>query len=160
MLARKHRITDGQDYRVTVRRGSRAGTDCLMVATLLTSPSAPSRFGFIAGKQVGNAVVRNRMRRRLKAIAAERLALAPTGFDAVVRLHPVSRELSWDDLRSTLLATYARSAERARREDRRHPAQVVAAGGHRRGSMLPAAGGSTRPGVDDAPVRRRLRDDS
>jgi ribonuclease P protein component len=46
---------------------------------------APPRFGFTITKQIGSAVVRNRVRRRLKALVA-RLAprLAQAGYDYVI----------------------------------------------------------------------------
>jgi len=48
------------------------------------SDSAP-RVGFTASKKVGNAVARNRARRRLRALAREVLApLAAPGFDFVL----------------------------------------------------------------------------
>ena len=50
----------------------------------LASPHSP-RVGFTASKKVGNAVARNRARRRLRALAREVLArLAVPGFDFVL----------------------------------------------------------------------------
>lgn len=46
------------------------------------------RFGFIVSKQVGNAVTRNTVRRRLKAICAGSLAQVRPGADVVIRALP------------------------------------------------------------------------
>ena len=70
MLARAHRITRGADYRSVVRRGRRCVGAHLMSYTAVSVDATPSRFGFIVSKQVGSAVTRNTVRRRLKAISA------------------------------------------------------------------------------------------
>lgn len=44
--------------------------------------------GFVVSKAVGNAVVRGRTKRRLRAIAASRLSGIPNGLDIVVRANP------------------------------------------------------------------------
>jgi ribonuclease P protein component len=46
------------------------------------------RAGFIVGKSVGNAVVRNRVRRRLRHLVAARLRALPPGASIVVRALP------------------------------------------------------------------------
>lgn len=46
------------------------------------------RFGFIVAKTVGNAVVRNRLRRRMRAAAFELVRAGLTGADVVVRALP------------------------------------------------------------------------
>jgi len=46
----------------------------------------PTRFGFITPKIVGSAVVRNRIRRRLRHLAAHTVREHPTGWDVVVRV--------------------------------------------------------------------------
>jgi ribonuclease P protein component len=70
------RITSADDYKRVVRRGRRSvGANC--VSYFLMNPNGGTpRFGFIVAKTVGNAVVRNRVRRRLKAIALPSAAVA------------------------------------------------------------------------------------
>ena len=43
-----------------------------------------SRFGFSVGKKVGNAVVRNRVRRVLKEICRLNTEMFPPGFDYII----------------------------------------------------------------------------
>ena len=49
-------------------------------------------------KSVGGAVVRNRIRRRLRAVSSELLTSVPSGTDVVVRGLPGSEAMEWDDL--------------------------------------------------------------
>lgn len=65
---------------------------------LATGESRAARFGFIISKQVGTAVVRNTVRRRLKAVCAEALARVPEGTDVVIRALPASASASYDEL--------------------------------------------------------------
>ena len=51
---------------------------------LTTGESRAARFGFIISKQVGTAVVRNTVRRRLKAVCADALSRVPEGTDVVI----------------------------------------------------------------------------
>ena len=55
-----------------------------------TGTGEQSRVGFVVSKAVGGAVVRNRVKRRLRHLVAQQLAAAPTGVDVVVRALPAS----------------------------------------------------------------------
>lgn len=61
-----------------------------------------SRFGFIITKKVGKATVRNKLRRRLKALVRERLDSIEKGFDFVIVPRPQTSELSFMELEKNL----------------------------------------------------------
>lgn len=67
---------------------------------LSTGENRAARFGFIISKQVGTAVVRNTVRRRLKAVCAEALPTVPEGTDVVIRALPASATASFAELRA------------------------------------------------------------
>ena len=77
MLDRPHRLTTSAGFATAVRTGRRAGTRTL-VLHLGADPHGPSgpRVGFVVSKAVGNAVARNRVKRRLRHLARERLDVA------------------------------------------------------------------------------------
>ncbi|WP_460783920.1 ribonuclease P protein component [Microbacterium tumbae] len=82
-----------------VRRGARCGGSRLVVSMLKTAETErAARFGFIISKQVGTAVIRNTVRRRLKAVCAELIAEVPQGTDVVIRALPASATASFADL--------------------------------------------------------------
>lgn len=62
----------------------------------------PPRVGFVVSKAVGNAVVRNRTKRRLRAAVATRLAGIPTGVDVVVRAQPAAARATFAELSEAL----------------------------------------------------------
>lgn len=63
---------------------------------------APVRFGFIVAKNVGGAVSRNRVRRRLKAASYDILSSVRPGTDVVVRALPAAMDASWPVLKAEL----------------------------------------------------------
>lgn len=98
MLPAAHRLIDSDAFRVTVRSGRRCGSRTLVVHLDIRPPSArlsesPARVGFVVSKAVGNAVVRNRVKRRLRHLSREHLptlgALSGTAV-LVVRALPAS----------------------------------------------------------------------
>lgn len=100
MLARPNRLTRGADYKAVVRRGRRRAGANAVVYVAASGEDRATRFGFIVSKQVGGAVVRNTVRRRLKAICAEALPAVEAGSDIVLRALPVAAGASFQDLRA------------------------------------------------------------
>ena len=136
MLAAAQRLRRSTDFAAAVRGGRRAGRGAVVVHLTMpatpdpstpTSPeparetgaeqsSAPTRAGFVVSKAVGNAVVRNRVRRRLKALTRERLTALPVGSTLIVRALPAAAEASYTRLATDLAgAVAAAQAPRGRR---------------------------------------------
>ena len=80
---------------------------------LTTGESRAARFGFIISKQVGTAVVRNTVRRRLKAVCAEALPRVPEGTDVVIRALPASATADFGDLRTDVTRCLQRFSDSA-----------------------------------------------
>lgn len=99
-MAAVHRITAGSDYRDTVRRGRRVGGRLIAAHAVfhVSRETSPARFGYIITKAVGNAVTRNRVRRRLKSISDAVIREGFTGVDVVFRAHPAAANASFADL--------------------------------------------------------------
>ncbi|MCS6561463.1 MULTISPECIES: ribonuclease P protein component [Curtobacterium] len=115
MLASANRIVRGDDYRNVVRRGRKSAT-AHVVVSVVRQPAdcnGPTRFGFIVAKTVGNAVTRNLIRRRLKAIAHDLLVERPQGFDVVVRVLPAASQAGWPTLLEDVTRSFARGVEKA-----------------------------------------------
>ena len=135
MLAAAQRLRRSSDFAAAVRGGRRVGRGAVVVhltlpqptgttATTLPEParttgaeiSAPSRAGFVVSKAVGTAVVRNKVRRRLRHLVRERLAELPAGSTLVVRALPAAAETSYARLGADLDAALAAArAPRGRR---------------------------------------------
>jgi ribonuclease P protein component len=61
-------------------------------------PAALARVGFIVGKRVGGAVVRNRVRRRLREQMRRHLTMLQPGYDLVLIARPLAAAASGADL--------------------------------------------------------------
>ncbi|MCA1984379.1 ribonuclease P protein component [Nocardioides nematodiphilus] len=102
MLSRTHRLTDPDSFRVAVRQGRRAGTSRLVVHLWHADEVAPARVGFVVSKAVGPAVVRNRVKRRLRHLARESLRDLPGSAVLVVRANPAAADATYEELGADL----------------------------------------------------------
>lgn len=98
MLPTQHRMRTAGDFSNTVRSGARIGRRNVVVYAHFLAEDAPSRFGFIVSKKVGNAVSRNLVKRRLRALSAEYVKIHPNGLGIVMRALPSSSTATWDEL--------------------------------------------------------------
>ena len=87
MLPAPHRLRASDEFRSVVRSGVRVGRPTLVLHARPT-PNPPSRAGFVVSRAVGNAVTRNRVKRRLRHLVAGSLPAAPVNLDVVVRALP------------------------------------------------------------------------
>ena len=90
MLPPENRLRGARDYRSTVRRGVRVGRPLVVVHLIpdMDGPESPTRVGFVVGRSVGGAVVRNAVRRRLRHLLRDRLERLPAGSQVVIRAQP------------------------------------------------------------------------
>ena len=92
MLPARHRLRAHADFVAVFRGargagGSRSGSRLIVVHANSTDARAgePPRVGLVVSKAVGNAVVRNRTKRVLRALMSARIGQVPTGVDVVIR---------------------------------------------------------------------------
>lgn len=97
MLSRAQRIHLPAQFRRVTRHGVKVHLPTL-VCYATVGESNLTRYGFIVSKNVGSAVTRNVVKRRLRAIAAQ--LHGTVGLDVVIRALPVSAEAHWTQLRS------------------------------------------------------------
>jgi ribonuclease P protein component len=103
-------VVRAEDFRVVVRRGRRSVTPVAVFYRLDRAPidgiAVPLRIGVIVAKSVGNAVDRNLVRRRYRALGRQFVDAGVRGSDLVVRALPGSAQRSWttlaDDMHAAL----------------------------------------------------------
>ncbi|HYK27087.1 MAG TPA: ribonuclease P protein component [Streptosporangiaceae bacterium] len=104
MLPAAARMRRRTDFAAATRRGSRAGRP-LVSGHLLVQPAGASEHplvGFVVGRRVGGAVVRNRVRRRLRHLARGYLRSLPGGSLLVLRAAPRAATACQADLAADL----------------------------------------------------------
>ncbi|MEP7161110.1 MAG: ribonuclease P protein component [Dermatophilaceae bacterium] len=104
MLPARHRLRTRAEFAAAVRSRRCGGPLLIVHCSVPDDPGRPSReaspprVGFVVSKAVGNAVVRNRTKRRLRALMAQRMVAVPDGTDVVVRARPVAADASHEVL--------------------------------------------------------------
>jgi len=106
------RIRDRATFEALRRSGSRSRHGVVTVTYSGVQEPGPPRVAYAVGKRVGNAVVRNRLRRRLRA-AAGAVDLAPGAY--LVRVAPEAVALSYEDLKAQVTRAMTAAAGDRRR---------------------------------------------
>lgn len=88
-----------------VAKGQRWNTPFFQLQAISAAAEQVSpRFGFTTTKRLGNAVVRNRIRRRLRAASAEVAgAMVVPGYDFVFVARPQALTCAYHDLKSEMM---------------------------------------------------------
>ena len=90
------------DFDIAVRRGRRAGRRLLVGHLGRVGDQGVPLVGFVVSRAVGDAPTRNRVRRRLRHLAADRLAELPSDARLVIRAKPASATATFAELRAEL----------------------------------------------------------
>lgn len=103
MIARPFRLRRSFEF-ARVRRHGRSSSTRLLVLAILSNNLVHNRYGFVVGKRVGKAVIRNRVRRWLREAIR---ALEPhlrNGYDVVIIARgPIANpEVSYPEVLETL----------------------------------------------------------
>ena len=102
--ARVRRFTFPQSVRLRRRaeflkvqeRGQKIQADCFLALVLPNQrPDGLTRAGFTVSTKVGNAVVRNRIRRRLRELFRTRRESLPKGLDMVLIARNTAARAEW-----------------------------------------------------------------
>jgi ribonuclease P protein component len=111
------RLTRRAEF-LAVGRGSRVVRHGFILQGLATASeklARPPRFGFTVTKKIGNAVVRNRIRRRLRAAARAAAVHGARGADYVLIARPAALTLPFERLVTDLIGGIAALAGEDRR---------------------------------------------
>ncbi len=105
VLPARNRIRRPEDFKRIFRSGRKAGSQALVIHADFDTAHAP-RVGFIVSKAVGNAVTRNLVKRRLRAISSELMGQL-TG-DYVIRALPKAAHCDYAQLKDSTLTALQR----------------------------------------------------
>lgn len=105
-MQRSQRLTGRKNFS-TIRKNGRGVTNQLLVLRTIPNGLDTSRFAFVAGKRIGNAVARNRLKRRLRE--AMLFASVKSGSDIVFIARKGSAEASFQHLKEAALTLLQRS---------------------------------------------------
>jgi ribonuclease P protein component len=116
MLPPAHRMRRRSDFAVAVKSGRRAAGRYLVLHGREPLPGSPTDqaclVGFVVPRAVGNAVVRNRVQRRLRHRLIPLAPALPAGSRVVVRVLPAAAGATSDQLDDELKGLLARLERR------------------------------------------------
>jgi ribonuclease P protein component len=102
-LAEPGRLTRRAEFLRAAAKGRKAPMPGLVLQALRRDDTGPARLGFTVTKKIGNAVIRNRTRRRLKEAARLVLATQPvSGVDLVLIGREGTRTRTFDVLQNDI----------------------------------------------------------
>ena len=89
-LSRQWRLTQSSDFRRVRESGSSQGGRLLVLGVLRDGAVPGFKVGFITTKRLGNAVIRNLVRRRLRTVLTEVGGDLPSGYLLVTVARPAA----------------------------------------------------------------------
>ncbi len=98
-MKRKERITKPRQYAEVYGKGKSYPSELIVLRTLPNNLDY-SRYGLSISKKVGNAVTRNKLKRRLKEIS--RMEPFEPGWDVVFMIRPAAAEASFASLKKSV----------------------------------------------------------
>lgn len=109
MAAAPARLKRRAQFLEIAGKGRKTPMPGLVLQVLRRDEAAPLRLGFTVTKKVGNAVIRNRTRRRLQEAARLLFAANPvSGVDMVLIGRDGTRRRGFSDLQSDILRAMAK----------------------------------------------------
>jgi ribonuclease P protein component len=105
-MRRQQRLRKRKDFQAVYRKG-RASANKLVALRVLRTQLPYTRYGFSVGKALGNAVVRNRVRRRLRE--GVRSLLARSGWDIVISARRPAAGADYHELREAVTELLSRA---------------------------------------------------
>ncbi len=111
---RTSRLRANSDFQRVRRRGRSTHGRWLIVgyarADVVTDGAEPpARIGFSVSRRVGGAVVRNRVKRRLREIMRKRLSHVAPGWDIVITARASAAEAEYSALEEDVRETFSRA---------------------------------------------------
>jgi ribonuclease P protein component len=100
-MKRQYRLRRSSDFQ-RVRRDGKFKASPLMVLAFLQNDLDHSRFGFVVSKRLGQAVHRNKIKRRLREATRQRIPQIKSGFDFVLIARPPIGCVNYQEIEQTL----------------------------------------------------------
>ncbi len=107
-MKREYRLKSAIDFK-RVRRQGQSFAHPLVVMLTLPNGGERTRIGVSAGRSVGNAVRRNRAKRRLREAIRPHLEALPPGWDIVLLARKRLPEAEFSEIQAALLTLLKRA---------------------------------------------------
>jgi len=109
MLAKRNRLNKKKDFERVFRKGKGLKEDFLILK-MAENHSFQSRFGFIVGTKISKkAVLRNKLKRRLRELVRGKIEKIKKGFDMILIAQPGLENRDFWELEEILTKIFSRA---------------------------------------------------
>ena len=118
-MQKEHRLAKREDFNRVYRRGKSAANLQFVLYFLPQKEPGPFRLGVSVSKKLGNAVMRNSIRRKMKEIVRLGREDVLPGIDIVIIARKPAAEMNYDNMKKSLYHVMKRSG--VLRDKKRNP---------------------------------------
>lgn len=97
-MQKELRLRKNKDFQLVFRKGSSVANRQLVLYVYKNEETKHFRAGISVSKKIGRAVVRNKLKRRLKEIVRLHAQHIPQGVDLVLIVRPQAVQLTYQEL--------------------------------------------------------------
>lgn len=116
-MDRPSRLRRNEDFQ-RARREGRSWASPWVVLVAAANDLDHTRFGFAVGKKIGRAVVRNRVKRRLREVVRLHRQTIPPGWDIILIARTALQDVSFEQLDRAVTQLLGRARLLQVREDK------------------------------------------
>jgi len=108
-LHRSHRLRKNEHFQAVFQRGTSAANKQFVLYSARQEGQAAFRAGISVSKKIGNAVIRNRVKRLIREAVARLEDAIPKGVDLVIIARPGVESMSLESIEQSLLHVMKRA---------------------------------------------------
>jgi len=108
-LHRSHRLRKNEHFQAVFQRGTSAANKQFVLYSARQEGQAAFRAGISVSKKIGNAVIRNRVKRLIREAVARLEDAIPKGVDLVIIARPGVESMSLETIEQSLLHVMKRA---------------------------------------------------
>ncbi|WP_426450406.1 ribonuclease P protein component [Paenibacillus sp. S-38] len=116
-MEKKNRLTKREYFDKVYRHGKSAANHQFVLYYKFQPQLASFRFGVSVSKKLGNAVVRNRIRRVLKEIVRLNAARMPRGYDLILIARKPAAQMTYHEMEKSVFHVFKRASLLQKKEE-------------------------------------------
>ncbi|NIK12781.1 ribonuclease P protein component [Alkalibacillus almallahensis] len=101
-MKKAYRVKKNEEFQEIFKKGDSFANRQLVIYSLKKEGQSHFRVGFSVGKKIGNAVMRNQIKRYLREAFHELGPYIEVGYDYIIIARMPTREMGYHDIKSSL----------------------------------------------------------
>ncbi|WP_281890839.1 ribonuclease P protein component [Paenibacillus sp. YYML68] len=116
-MEKKNRLTKREYFDKVYKHGKSSANHQFVLYYKVQPSQLTFRFGVSVSKKIGNAVVRNRIRRQLKEIVRLNASRLPSGYDLILIARKPVLEMNYHEMEKSVFHVLKRASLLRRKEE-------------------------------------------